>query len=75
MCWVINKAFKGMNKRYIKVNKFCARWSNKKDVKPEIIFINSEMLIKMIGWLIDNIYVRIGVRQLAFLWGLIVLHI
>jgi len=26
--WVIEKAFKGMNKKYIKINKFCARWSN-----------------------------------------------
>ena len=49
-----------MNKRYIKVNKFCARWSNKKDAKSDVNFINSETLIKMIGWLIDNTYVRIG---------------
>jgi hypothetical protein len=32
----------------------------KKDVKPDIIFLNSEILIKMIAWLIDNTYVRIG---------------
>ena len=35
MSWVIDKAFTGMKKRYIKVNKFCARWSNKKDLKSE----------------------------------------
>ena len=60
MTWIIDKAFTGMNKRYIKVNKFCARWSNKKAAKADVVFINSETLIKMIGWLIDNTYVRIG---------------
>src|SRR5256714_14382306 len=60
MSWVIDQAFTGMNKKYMKVNKFCARWSNKKDLKPDVNFINSETLINMIGWLIDNTYVRIG---------------
>ena len=58
--WVIEKAFKGMNKKYIKINKFCARWSNKKDRNPDVIFVDSDTLIKMIAWLIDNTYVRIG---------------
>ena len=31
MSWVVEKAFTGMNKQYIKINKFCARWSTKKD--------------------------------------------
>src|SRR5215469_18193393 len=50
---VIEKAFKGMNKKYIRINKFCARWS-KKDVKPDAIFVDSDTLIKMITWLLDN---------------------
>ena len=58
--WVIEKAFKGMNKKYIKINKFCARWSNKKDRNPDVIFVDSDTLVKMIAWLIDNTYVRIG---------------
>ena len=58
--WVIEKAFKGMNKKYIKINKFCARWSNKKDRKSDVIFVDSDTLIKMIVWLIDNTYVKIG---------------
>ena len=45
MSWVIDKAFKGMNKKYIKVNKFCARWISKKDAKADVIFLNSETLI------------------------------
>ena len=60
MSWVIEKAFTGMKKKYMKINKFCARWSNKKDIKPDVIFLDSETLIKMIAWLIDNTYVRIG---------------
>ena len=60
MSWVIEKAFTGMNKKYMKINKFCARWSNKKDFKPDVSFLDSETLIKMIAWLIDNTYVRIG---------------
>ena len=54
--WVIEKAFKGMNKKYIKINKFCARWSNKKDRNPDVIFVDSDTLIKMIAWLIDNTF-------------------
>ena len=49
-----------MNKKYIKINKFCARWSNKKDRKSDVIFVDSDTLIKMIVWLIDNTYVKIG---------------
>ena len=59
--WVIEKAFKGMNKKYIKINKFCARWSNKRNRNPDVIFVDSDTLIKMIVWLIDNTYVRIKV--------------
>ena len=60
MRWVIEKAFKGMNKKYIRINKFCARWSNKRDRNPDVNFVDSNTLIKMIIWLIDNTYVRIG---------------
>ena len=59
--WVIEKAFKGMNKMYIKINKFCSRWSTKKEVnKPNTTFVDLETLQKMIVWFIDNTYVRIG---------------
>src|SRR3982751_6633898 len=60
MRWVIEKAFKGMNKKYIRINKFCARWSNKREKNSDVTFVESETLIKMINWLVDNIYVIVG---------------
>jgi len=60
MSWVIERAFKGMNKKYIKINKFCARWSNKKALNSDVVFLDLGTLIKMITWLIDNTYVVIG---------------
>ena len=30
--WIVNRAFEGMKYKYVKINKFCARWINKKDV-------------------------------------------
>ena len=60
MRWVIEKAFKGMNKEYIRVNKFCARWSNKREKNSDVTFVDLETLIKMINWLIDNTYVIVG---------------
>ena len=53
---LITKAFKGMNKKYIKVNKYQAIWVNKG--KGPLISCN--LLIEMIGWLIDNTYVTLG---------------
>ncbi len=53
---LITKAFKGMNKKYIKVNKYQAIWMSKG--KGPLISCN--LLIEMIGWLIDNTYVTIG---------------
>ena len=49
-----------MNKKYISITKFCARWSNKKDSKPGVTFIGLDLLIEMINWLVDNTYVVIG---------------
>ena len=49
-----------MNKKYIKINKFCARWSNKREKNSDVTFVESEILIKMINWLIDNTYVIVG---------------
>ena len=56
----IERAFKGMNKKYIKINKFCARWSNKKALNSRCSFPRFGTLIKMITWLINNTYVVIG---------------
>lgn len=49
-----------MNKKYIKINKFCARWSNKREQISDVTFVESETLIKMINWLVDNTYVIVG---------------
>ena len=54
---LITRAFKGMNKKYIKVNKYQAIWVNKK-CKEDLI--SCDLLIDMITWLIDNTYVTIG---------------
>jgi len=53
---VVMKAFKGMNKKYIKVNKNYARWSNKKFDNT----LDCKTFINMINWLIDNTKVTIG---------------
>ena len=45
-----------MNKKYIKVNKKSARWSNKKSITT----LDCNTLLDMINWLIDNTYVTIG---------------
>ena len=58
--WVVEKAFKGMKKKYIKINKFCARWSNRNDFHEDVTYVDSETLIKMIEWLINNTYVVVG---------------
>jgi len=54
---LITRAFKGMNKKYIRVKKYQATWVNKK-CKEDLI--SCELLIEMITWLIDNTYVTIG---------------
>ena len=53
---VIIKAFKGMNKKFIKLYNKYAKWSNKKSQNT----LDCDTLIKMINWLIDNTYVTIG---------------
>lgn len=57
--FIVTKAFTGMNKRFIKVSKVQATWSNMKK-RSDAVYINCESLIKMIDWLIDNTYVTIG---------------
>jgi len=60
--WIVNRAFEGMKFKYVKINKFCARWTNKKDVGDNYKVIDAQTLITMINWLIDNTYIRIGSR-------------
>ena len=47
-----------MNKKYIKVTKSKAYWSNKKT--PHTLIINCNELTRMIEQLIDNTYVTVG---------------
>jgi len=54
---IVTKAFKGMNKKYIRLSRYHANWSNKKSQNT----VNCKMLIDMIDWLIDNTYVTVGV--------------
>ena len=55
---IISRSFKGMNKKYISVNNYSARWVNK-DGKGYLI--TCKLLIEMVNWLIDNTYVTIGI--------------
>jgi len=72
---LISMAYKGMNKKYIKVNARSATWS--KENKGDNI-IKCEQLIDMVEWLIDNTLLLLAIpclnRLLAFQWALIVLH-
>ena len=54
------KAFKGMNKKFIRVTNNFARWSNDKGKGYLTIDCNCDTLIAMIEWLIDNTFVTIG---------------
>ena len=58
---LVKKAFHGMNKKYIKVTKAKAYWSNK---KTGHLCLDLPTLIKGICWLIDNTYVVVGDRIL-----------
>ena len=53
---IITRAYKGMNRKYISVNNYSARWVN--NGKGSLISCN--LLIEMIDWLIDNTFVTIG---------------
>lgn len=54
---IITRAYKGMNKKFISVNNYSAKWSGGKS-KSNLISCN--LLIEMISWLIDNTYVTVG---------------
>ena len=58
MSWVINKAFLGMNKKFIRFTKSSAYWSNKKEDKN--FSVDCKTLIRMVDWLIDNTFVVVG---------------
>src|SRR5271155_1024907 len=51
----IQKAFSGMNKKYIKVTQSRAYWSNKKT--PHAFTVTCDLLTHLVEWLIDNTYV------------------
>ena len=55
---LIQRAFKGMDKKYIKVTKSQAYWSNKKT--PHATTITCDLLVHLMEWLIDNTYVVVG---------------
>ena len=55
---LIQRAFKGMDKKYIKVTKSKAYWSNKKT--PHATTITCDSLVHLMEWLIDNTYVVVG---------------
>ena len=53
---VIMKAYRGMNRKLIKLHSSYATWSNKKTKDT----IDLDILMEMINWLIDNTYITIG---------------
>ena len=57
---LIHKAFHGMNKKFIKITKYKAYWSNKKTVSSTASSIDEHSLTLLIDWLIDNTYVEVG---------------
>ena len=56
--FLVEKAFKGMNKKFICVTKYKAQWCNVK--KPNGYYLEFHTLIDLIFWLIDNTYVMVG---------------
>ena len=46
-----------MNKKYIMVNNYSAKWVNK---QTKSNLISCKLLLDMINWLVDNTYVTIG---------------
>jgi hypothetical protein len=62
IAFLIRKAFKGMNKNYLKVTKGPAYWTNDNPCRSSSI--NCEALITLIDWLIDNTYVVVGDKVL-----------
>ena len=55
---LVEKAYNGMNKKFIKVTKSRAYWSNSKTTHTLAVTCNE--LTHMIEWLIDNTYVIVG---------------
>jgi hypothetical protein len=58
LAWVIAEAFKDSKKRYISVYSSCARWTNKPQEK--ILHMDCKKVIRVMNWLIDNIFVTFG---------------
>jgi hypothetical protein len=56
--FLVEKAFNGMNKKYIKVTKYKAQWCNKK--VPHEFYLDLPTLVTLINWLIDNTFVVVG---------------
>ena len=56
--WIINKAFEISKKNFISVYSQTARWTFLP--RKTTIFYNKSQLIKIVHWLIDNIFVTFG---------------
>jgi hypothetical protein len=56
--FLVDKAFTGMRKKYIRVTKYKAEWCNKRN--PNDFYLDLQSLIELIGWLIDNTFVIVG---------------
>ena len=56
--WIINKAFEVSKKGFISVYAQCAKWTNFPG--KNTVFFNKGQLIRILHWLIDNIYVTFG---------------
>ena len=58
LAWVIKKAFKSSGKTFISVYKSGASWTN--SPKKNTLALDCKKFIRVLNWLIDNIYVTFG---------------
>lgn len=58
LSWVIKTAFKSSGKSFISVHKNGASWSDKP--KKNTLHLDCNKVIRLLRWLIDNIYVTFG---------------
>lgn len=58
LSWVIKTAFKSSGKSFISVHKNSASWSN--SPRDKTLHLDCNKVIRLMRWLIDNIYVTFG---------------
>ena len=58
LSWVIKTAFKSSKKRFISVYKHSASWTD--FPKKNSLHLDCNTMIRLLNWLIDNIYVTFG---------------